>query len=207
MAKDRSIKFTVSAPKGLIEFELTIKVATDFRFFYSTEQLPEQIRSLPEASRSPRQYYDSFRDLKESVEKLIESFEMSFVDESKTKVILYSMDYSDDNGQAIDFRFFVLQKITSNRGKNVDVNFFEESVQSSEYHKGITLTRVETYNRFEDKYLEMAWSIEREEWFNAMAKSIQNLADQLKSGFGSRAEILARKIDQIGANYLLDGKQ
>jgi hypothetical protein len=203
--KLQKAKFSFSTKDKYVTFEISVKVSADFRFFYSTAELPDQLRKLDRAPSTPREYFDSFHELQSSINSLTEEFEISLIEETKTRVILYAIETEAVHGKRIDIKFYVCQKVEigSLKGSS-SIRYYKEEKQSSRYYSSTNLTEFNTYQIFDDKYLEMAWSVERENWFKEMETSIEKLAHQLRQGFGKTPELLARKIDQ-GAKLLLAG--
>lgn len=197
-------KFSFSTKEILKTFELDIKISSTFQFFYTTEDLPTELLNLPNSPHGPRQYFDSFHSLESSINDLVAEFEVSLVEETKTKVILYAIDTESHRGQKIDFRFIVAQRVEIGRKRgDASVRYFQETKRSG-HHIGNDLSELNTHSHFEEDFLEMAWTAEREAWFKSMENSIEKLAQRLTLGFGKAPEILARKIDP-GAQFLLPG--
>lgn len=192
-------KFGFSTKDKYVEFELTIKVSTEFRFFFLVEELPDQIR---EKAYGKRMYFDTFTELQSKVEDFIAEFEVSIIEESKVKVIIYAIETGDrHHGRQIDFRWRVAQKVTTSGKKATNDTYFEE-VHRSGRHTGTDMREIQSSD-FSNDFLEMPWSAEREAWFKAMEDSIASLSHRLDSGFGKTPEILARRIDQ-GAKLFLN---
>ncbi len=194
-------KFGLSTKNKFIPFELTVKVSTEFKFFYVSEELPEQLR---DKVYGVRQYFDSFQSLEGQVESLIADFEVELIEETKTQVILYAIETRDDwRAQSIDFRWVVAQKVEIGHKKGErSVRYYTEEKRSG-HHVGANLTELSS-SAFERDFLEMAWTNEREAWFKGMDATLEKLIHQLKIGFGKTPETLARKISQ-GAQFLLSG--
>lgn len=199
MAKPKNtVKYGFSTATEFVEFELTIKVSTDFRFFYLSAELPEQLREMV---HGPRQYFGSFYELNAQVESLIAEAEISLIDESKTKVILYALE-TDADGK-IDFRWRVCQKVTLTSKRSSSVRYYNE--RSYRGHSAGRMMDELSTHAFDGDPLEMPWTLEREAWFKSMSEAIEKLIRILKSGLGKSPEILARRIDQ-GAQPLLGGR-
>lgn len=196
-------KFGFSTKDKYIEFELTVRVSTQFKFFYRAEELPAQLR---EQVYGERQYFDSFHELEAQVNNLIAEAEISLIEETKTKVILYNIQTNARHGQSIDFQWIVVQKIEISNKKSKNVKYYEETKRGAGYQAGTTMNELSTYHVFGDRdsFHEMAWSMERENWFKNMDQALATMAHRLNIGFGKTPEILARKIDQ-GAQFLLTG--
>lgn len=197
MGKPKStVKYGLSTATEFLEFELTIRVSTDFKFFYNSAELPEQLR---EQVHGARQYFDSFYELNSQVESLIAEAEISLIEESKTKVILYSL--TTDEGR-IDFRWRVCQKVTLTSKRSSSVRYYDE--RSYRGHSAGRMMDEMSTHAFDGDPLEMPWTLEREAWFRSMGEAIEKLIRVLKSGLCKSPEILARRIDQ-GAQPLLGG--
>jgi len=200
--------FEYCTKKDVIKFDIIIKLSVDFKFFYSCDELPEDLRNLPTAPYGKRQYFDSFGELKNQITDLIAEYEVTLVDEVKTKVILYSVDFHE-RVNSIDFKYDVVQKITQQRiGRHDEVNYYTEAKQRDHYGTN-TGTRLDPFNathRLGDDIKEMEWTREREAFFISMDRAIARVQDLIKDGLGSKAQILAKKIDH-GGRFLLTGDQ
>lgn len=197
------VKFSFSTKDGLREFELDVRVSTEFKFYFAVSQLPEELRSLSIAPNGPRVYKSSYFEIEQEIDALITDYELSIVDEHKEKVILYSIGYTDrHSGQKISFTWRTAQKLELRSGKSTKVEYFTERKSSGYGHHSQALDPINTYEIFDDKFEEMPWSREREEWFRSMEAAVEALAQRLKKGFGTRPELLMRRIDQ-GAQVLL----
>jgi len=201
------IKFIFSVKDDYKEFELPVKVSTGYKFFYTTADLPKELQELEACPYGDRQYFDTFHELERSVRKLIEEIELSLVEESKSKVILYAVGHESGRKQQIDFRFVVVQKVEMKRkersGPVTEVKYYEERFHSGR-DIGKVLDEFDAFHVFDEKFEEMPWSKEREAWFRDMEARVQRLGEQLKMGFGDKSAILARRID-AGAKFLLNG--
>ncbi len=196
--------FGFSTKDKYIEFDLSIKLSTDFKFFFWTKDLPPQLQDLKATSSQDRQYFDSFYELKTAVTQLIEEFEVSLLEETKTKVILYQIETETVHGQTINFKWYVCQKVEiSNMDGRKEARYFRENTTTSG-HYSTSLSELSTHQIFDDNFNEMAWTSERALWFKSLEESVNELAQRLTLGFGKKPEILARKIDQ-GAKFLLTG--
>jgi hypothetical protein len=207
--KLQKAKFGFSTKEKYIDFELEIKVSADYRFFFSLKDLPKELQDAESCppGRNGRCFFDSFYELNTAIQGLIDEVEVSLIDELKTKVIIYSCDCNDRHGKQLDFRWRVVQKLeirknTKKHGETLDVSFFEETKSSSDYQVSTNLRRINTHDIFDENFSVMAWTSEREAWFQEMDRAIAKVSERLVNGFGAKAEVLARKIDQ-GAKLLI----
>ena len=211
MSKILTAKFGFSTKDRYKEFDLSIKVSpADFRFYYNPEELPVEIKALEECPKNRQMYFESFNELSGSIKELCDIVELAFIEESKEKVILYSVNIESNFGDIIDFRFLILQKIVLRKvrkGKvEEDVNYYKERnrAHSDGYAYQNSMDQLNTYSYFDDDFKEMVWTKERELWFDEMSSAIKVLSRNIKNGIGKNPEILARRIDQ-GAKLLLSG--
>lgn len=202
------VKFGFSTKEKFIEFEIDVKLSKEFQFYYTVSELPSQLLALPSVPSSKRVYADSFHEIQKSVRDLCEEFEVSLVEETKSKVILYCIEHNNDKGELIDFRYKVVQKVElkrqSKKGTDVETRYYSEDHETG-YSIGVRMTAISTHVYFDDDFKEMNWSREREAWFIEMNRAISKLAERLEINFGGKPEILARKIDQ-GVKLLMGAK-
>lgn len=202
--------YTYMRKDSLGSFDLEIKLSTAFKLFFSEDGIPEELRKSYTGILQTRNYFDSFEELNTRVHEIIASFEETFVEETKKKVILYSIVYDEKRrGHSIGFNYVVAQRIdTGNRSGKTDTRYYTERVRRGLSRNEITTDDLNTYEAFghDDKFSEMNWSKEREAWFEQMAESVKHLGQRLLEGFGEKPEILAKKIDLGGSGFLLQGK-
>lgn len=199
-------KFEYSTAKELKQFDLEIKMSTDLRFFYTVNQLPKEILDRDLAPGGDRQYFDSYYELHDSVMRIIAEFETAFVQENKTKVILYAIDTkSYDSHQEIDFRYEVVQKVEIGNSKGTTKKYYKERHHSGRA-TGTTMDEL-SHSAFNDEFKEINWTKDREEWFKKMNHAIETLSRNLESGLKQTPEVLARKIDQGLSFQLLESKR
>jgi sugar-specific transcriptional regulator TrmB len=194
--------------ESLGSFDLEIKLSTSFDLFFSDEDIPEELRAAYQGILQKRNYFHSFEELNDRVREIIANFEETFVEETKKKAILYSINYDDRRGHQIYFNYLVVQRIdTGSRGGKIETRYYTERACRGMTKSSIVLDDVNTFQAFrEGEFSEMLWSKEREIWFEQMALSVQNLGKRLLDGFGAKPEVLARKIDLGGISFLLEGK-
>jgi hypothetical protein len=196
-------KFMYSTPKAAKFFELEIKVSHDFKFYFTAEHLPAELREDFQGVLMKREYFDSFYELEQKVTEVIGEFEARFVEETKQKVIMYEISYDENHkGHNITFQFEVLQRVEIGKKKGKETHYYKE--RRRDHGFGPAHKTLDEFNTAQfDEANEMAWTAEREAWFIKMAESVKTLGNQLLQGFGKHAEILARKIDQGTMNQLL----
>jgi len=202
--KKQAATFSCSTKDELVRFQLQIGLSTEFRFFYTTKELPEFLRALERCPPGERRYFDTYHELRQEVEALIAEFEISLIEETKTRVILYHISFDDTGGKhVLEFKYLVAVRISAGGHRKHDsVRFFLER-QYNGRSTGTALDEISSYQIDSDR-LEMAWTKEREAWFRAMEDSVRSLGQKLTAGFGTVPEVLARKIDQ-SAQFLLTG--
>ena len=200
-------RYTYNSNKTFNEFEIEIKLSSDFKIYFSGNDIPKELQESYNGFIQNQNKFDSFEELNTKILQIIEDFESKFIEETKKKVILYSIDYDEKGGQQrIVFNYVVVQKIeTKTKKGNVNTKYYEERLVRGQSLNQIILEDCNTYGKFEDKFNEMIWSKQRELWFARMSESVKDLGNRLLEGFGERAEILAKKIDQGSINLLLSG--
>lgn len=207
MSKNKMLhKFEFMHNSVLVSFNLDIKVSTDFKFYFTTAQLPEPLQKLPNCSLRDRQYFDSFKELEDSVTKLIEEIELAEVEEIKKTVILYQIEHEEGGVQQISFRYKVVERVeikSSNPRKSSEINFYEKRDHRAGFGFGVNYDSFNAYSFFgSDSYKEMPWTKERELWFKEMEEAIAVLGRRLVKGFGGNSALLIKKIEQ-GNQFLL----
>ena len=200
---------------GLTSFKIDVKLSAEFKIYITTEQIPEEIRE--KVGFVPKRLSgDSMDEIDSKIAEYINKFEESFVEEEKSKVIIYKLSYSeassynDDRyghraltGPVLAFAFRVLWRVEfRNPNKEPEIKYYYEAVDRGRGR--ISNKRMEEVD-VPDNSKEMAWSPEREEWFDSMEKQIKRLANQLKVGFSPVGDLLAKRID-ASSNFLLEGK-
>lgn len=201
-------QYTYSTRKELKTFDIEIKLSSDFKLYFRGEDIPKELHeSAKEVFIAKQNKFDSFEELNTKVLTVISDYESQFVEETKQKVILYKIDFTDNHGgQSIEFDFKVVQRIdtvgVSDRGtQSRQSRHYEERLHIGRYGdplKQKTLDEIDS-----DGYNEMIWTAEREFWFTTMSDSVRQLGNRLKEGFGKKAEILAQKIDKGMLSQLL----
>lgn len=201
-------KYTYTTPTKVKTFELPIKLSTDFELYFASADLPEELRQHATDVILKRHKFASFDTLNETVLKIIADFETQFVEETRRKVILYHIDYrrpSQRDEQQIYFHFRVVQRIESGK----QTRYYEERTARGR-SLGTTLDEFNTSELMNGDHREepseMLWTAERELWFTEMQKSLHRLGQQLVEGFGTKPEVLARKIDQDGFLQLISNR-
>jgi hypothetical protein len=206
-AKLPTVRFVFFKDKQQHHFEIQPKISTDFKFFFATKELPKAFFEIEGKPYTDRLYFDTFHELRDSIDKMIDEIEMSEVEENKTKVILYSVDTESNRGVLIDFRWKVLHKVEvtkqTKKGVVKDVTFFEEHRRGSDYHKSVSFDSCNLYNYFSEDIEEMIWTGEREAWFRSIEIAINDLTKKIKAGFGSQSSVLAKRIDAGAGSFLL----
>ena len=196
-------------------FQLIPKIATDYRFFYATKDLPPEFFEIDSKPYGERAYFDSFGELKRSIENMIEDIELAEVEEHKTKVILYAIEHDDNSrGVTINFQWAPVHKVEvkrhikqySKHQQRTEINFYVER-RARGSSLGVTYDEFRASDHFHKEYEEMEWSVEREAWFKMMEQAINELGYRLRSGFGSKSSILAKRIDEGAGSFLLQGKE
>ncbi len=203
-----SKEYIYSTLKSGKRFAIEIKLSTNFKLYFSGDEIPEELQKSYTGVLEKQNKFDDFDQLNSKVLMIISEFESKFVEETKKKVILYSINYDENNrGQTIGFNYLVVQKITTQGPKDTDTKYYQERIlRNGTDFVQTKLDNVNTYSYFDDKFMEMIWSKERELWFFKMQDSVKCLGMRLLEGFGERAEILSRKIDQGIMNQLLIGE-
>lgn len=190
-------------------FDLVIKLSTAFKLFFSENDIPEELRLSFTGLLQARNYFDSFEELNTRILEIIASFEATFVEETKKKVILYCIELDESHGHQIYFHYIVAQRIdTGSRSGKIETRYYTERVRRGISRSEISMDDLNTWNAFKeaDKFSEMLWSKEREMWFEQMADNIKTLGHRLLEGFGEKPEVLAKKIDLGGSGFLLNEK-
>lgn len=198
------------------QFTVTVKLNSYLKLYFNTADIPEEIQKT--ATEPLRQGNNTFEDsekLFNFIIRLIEDYESSFSTETKSKVILYQL-YSNgqrDCTQEIALRYQVLIKVITHKGKETISDYFEERVLSGRSRiigekegtkKDVVLDLFNTGSFFNhDDFLEMPWTAERELWFEQSLQLMKDLALQIQAGFGTRAQVLAAKIDKSGLKHQL----
>lgn len=219
MSRSQQKTYTYVNQTGLASFTLDVKLNAEFKIFITTEQIPEEIREKCEFLPK-RMAVDSMDEIDSKIGECINQFEQSFVTENKTKVIVYTMNYSEStsyntdryggysrnglNGPLLHFAYQVLWRVEFRKpSKEPEVKYYYESVHKS---RGDLSTRNMEEIDIPTNAKEMAHTPEREEWFDSMEKQIKRLANQLKVGFSPVGDLLAKRIDS-SANFLLEGRK
>jgi hypothetical protein len=168
------------------------------------KDLPQELRDLKDAPPGDRRYHEDFESLRTEISKLIATFEISLIEDTQTKVILYFINYAETHkGTELAFEWLVAQKVVSGGDRHGSkAHFYKEHVARG-YGAGITRTEV-GYSDIDHNRLEMSWTKEREAWFEQMDRALRDLGQRLTAGFGAVPEVLARKIDQ-GHRFMLAG--
>lgn len=207
-AMKQTKKYSYSSAEGFKTFELPIKLSTDFCLFFSATDLPEELVRFSTEVITKRCKFSSFDDLNEKILKVIADFEAQFVEETKKKVILYHIEYvraSARDDQRIYFNFQVAHRIDTGK----ETRYYQERLIRGRSPR-TELEELNTYQIVGDhrsEPSEMLWTAERELWFTEMQSSLHKLGQQLIEGFGTKPEILARKIDQGGLKQLIASKE
>lgn len=204
-----SKKYTYIKKKGMGEFEVEIKLSSDFKLFFTSDQIPEELLKSYSGHIPKRVYGDWFQDLNKKILDIITEYEATFVEEAKSKVILYGVKYNDNIGHKIYFNYIVAQRLDITSSKKKETKYFEERspIGNGSFRQKV-LDEISPGREFDDiDYAEMPWTAEREAWFEAMATKIRDLAHQLEEGFGESSEVLAKKIDHGGSQFLLGYKE
>lgn len=182
-------KYRYTTDIETFEFIVTFRVSTEFKFYFSTADIPEPIRE----HLSPRRLYaETFFELDSKITDLIEKYEASFVHETRVKIIAYFFDSDHvrhaDGGHELRMGYRVLWEFQSG----------DEKKYLEERRRGVFDPVSEPFNdlRRGTKTQQMEWTAEREVWFQNVSKQIEVLSRQIKQGFGSTPTVLARKIDQ-----------
>lgn len=219
MSRSQQKTYTYVNQTGLTHFTLDVKLNAEFKIFITTEQIPEEIREksdfLPKRIAA-----DNIDEIDNKIAECINAFEESFVQEQKTKVIVYTMTYQEStdykadryghysrnglNGPLLHFAYQILWRVEFRKpNKPPEIKYYYESVHRG---RGDLSTKNMEEVSVPDNGKEMAHTPEREEWFDAMEKQIKRLANQLKVGFSPVGDLLAKRIDS-SANFLLEGKK
>jgi hypothetical protein len=191
--------YQYSSDKETLGFKVEIKLAADFRLYFSTNQIPAE---LQEHMTYPgdRFYGNDFSDLDSVITAAIEKYEESFMTETREKVIAYYYVTDDTNwrhGLQMSFGYQIIYRYT--RGE-------ETCYQTLENDRGRQVWRNarDPFNS-EYKHKEMIWTQEREDWFDKTQRAFEALAEQIKRGLSGSPTVLARKIEQnvklLGQTY------
>lgn len=187
------------------EFTLNIKLNTECRIYFNTNELPEEIvKASNQTLKQGNNFFDEYSDLSKLIYSLIEDFELTFVDDVKSKVIIYILNTeSDDEKQKIDLRYKVVTKIVANKKSGAEKSYYTERllVGGAKTNNGTKQSFMydffNSYHYFNsDDFLEMDHTPERELWFENTLQTMSELADKIRHGFGNKAQVLASKIDK-----------
>lgn len=200
--------YSYSSKEETKTFALPIGLSTHFEFFFNGFDIPVELAESYHSGYIQKQ--NKFPDidcLDRKIEEIISDFEAKFVEETKQKVILYSMEYDDRRmDHCLNFAYAVAIKIDVTEKGQVSSRYFTENLRRGNWEnfseKLLNVLNTSSIFHHTD-FNEMLWTPEREIWFESMAKGIDALAKQIRTGLGTKAEVLARKIDQGGLNNLL----
>lgn len=192
-------KFRYTNDKETREFELPIKVSTEFKFFFTAADVPEELHSFADYI-GKRRYFDSFSELERYIDEMIEKYEASFIHETREKVIVYAFIteevYRCDAGERLTLAYSVVWKYSTGAGK--ETRYLKEQFTRGEtrFEQEDPLNNISEQRHRDNKIQEMPWTAEREAWFEALVSQLGKLKEQIKKGIGGNAPVLARKIDQ-----------
>jgi hypothetical protein len=194
-------------------FTINVKINTYLKLYFATSELPEElVRTSTESLKQGNNTFDKPDDLFNFVNRIIEDHESSFTEETRSKVILYELNSkSKDDSAEIDFRFKVLTKVVTKKGGEETAKYYEERLLvggslkfHNSTHQDIMLDLFDHNHFFTyDQYLEMAWTAERQLWFENSLDLMRELALKIRSGFGTKPQVLAKRIDDSGLKHQL----
>lgn len=190
-------RYNYSSDKETKEFEIEVKLATDFRLFCPTATIPKELIGDDYRASSPRIYGNDFADIDTVIRAMIDKYENSFVEETREKIIAYCFETDDANqyeGHDLGIKYRVCFRYKS--GSHTSY----QEIERGQYRDINTLF----HHQRHDHHKEMLWTAEREAWFTEMIRAMRAMSKQIKEGIGGSASVLARKIEH-GSKILLTG--
>jgi len=192
MAKSEAT-FTYNDKNKEISFKIPIKISSsNFKLFYYPKDLPEKIKKFNNLNYESRSYFHSFDELSDEVEKYIEDYEESLLDEIKEKKIAYYLE-----GLELNFIVCYAAKLGNNgyylvppgRGSRLSRGSLEKKYSNP----------FDSHSDLEFK--ELIWSPKKEDWFKELKITLEVFQKKLNDSLS----ILNKRPELLG-NYIEKGK-
>lgn len=231
-----TINFKYRNRKGIVEMPVEIFIGADMDFYYNKKQITQEIKDFFPDSYSygkDQVYFDTFRELKESIVEMLRKFEKAQIEVVKEKIILYKMKINGDltphlfEDQRGSRRFMDLGENADSvmgfalewelgwkckSGKTVTYHYHEVNDSGPDADGAEVVGRECSYgDKPEGKKGEgrsyMPWTPEREAWFKNLNESLRGMLRNIDQFFNrTKPNQLIEIIDQNQVPQLSAGK-
>lgn len=203
--KIETLKFDYKTKNKKKSFEIDVFLSAEKHFYYQNKQIPQEIHDQNgETYMAKRESHSTYRSLREELENMVKEYEEAQVVETKEKIIVYQVhlqgyvagetedakgkSFSDlprhGTGLAIHWEIFWKAK---KGGKTVYYSFYTRGYDDTLKEQ----VGSETYIEGE----QMAWTPQRQEWFEKLDKSLELLIKNVNNFFNDNPIELTAIID------------